>query len=75
MKVVVLIAMMLGTSFQDRNVAAMERCFEKYSLCLGYCDKLKSLCALRCDDHRLLCERMPIRKHGPKTKAGPVLVT
>jgi hypothetical protein len=34
----------------QRSAGAEESCWEQHSLCIGYCDKLKSLCAQRCDD-------------------------
>ena len=61
------LALVFGISLEAQTVAAMEQCFEEYALCMGYCDKLKGLCAVRCDDRRLLCERKPAKKQHPKS--------
>jgi hypothetical protein len=44
---------------------ADDKCFEKYGLCMGYCGKLSSACALRCDDERMQCERPKQKVPGP----------
>jgi hypothetical protein len=57
--------------FPSGAYAADETCFQQYGFCMGYCDKLSSLCALRCDDRRLACERSPVKKK-PRLKQMPV---
>jgi hypothetical protein len=69
MKAALLVVVMVMALPRSGNAEAS--CWEQYALCNGYCDSLKSACALRCDDRRFQCERSRFKK--PQRKSSRII--
>jgi hypothetical protein len=69
MKAAVLVVLLTATS--ARTASAQEPCWVQYGLCMTYCDKLLSACALRCDDRKMQCEQP--RNKKPQRKSSRII--